>query len=132
MVAHAMPGATLTETNAGRTYHVDGKPFLRINADHITVWVNSQAQANLMVDDDTAPFTATTHHHGQPRVLAPTHRLDQLAKSHLRLLAEQAWLSQATKTRAAAWRRRKPHPIKGETPYEPAWTANPTPPSEIY
>ncbi len=76
--------------------------------DVIVFWVPSEADKQALVHDQTSPFFTTPHFDGHPSVLVRASRIGELALPELTEVIQDAWLAQASPTRAAAWL--KAHP----------------------
>jgi hypothetical protein len=72
-------------------------------ADVIVFWVESEADKQALIQDDTLPFFTTTHFDGHPSVLLRASRVGELSRSELAELIQDAWLSRASARRAATW-----------------------------
>ena len=71
--------------------------------DVIVFWVPSEADKQALVQDDASPFFTTDHFKGHPSVLVRASRIGELTRQELAELIQDAWLSQASARRAAAW-----------------------------
>ena len=71
--------------------------------DVIVFWVESEADKQALVQDEATPFFTTTHFDGHPSVLLRASRVGELTREELAELVQDAWLSQASARRAAAW-----------------------------
>lgn len=71
--------------------------------DVIVFWVPSEADKQALVQDDASPFFTTDHFKGHPSVLLRASRIGELTRQELAELIQDAWLSQASARRAAAW-----------------------------
>ena len=71
--------------------------------DVIVFWVPSEADKQALVQDDASPFFTTDHFRGHPSVLLRASRIGELTRQELAELIADAWLSQASARRAAAW-----------------------------
>jgi hypothetical protein len=76
--------------------------------DVIVFWVPSEADKQALVQDQTSPFFTTPHFDGHPSVLVRGSRIGELTSPELAEVIQDAWLAQASPTRAAAWL--KTHP----------------------
>lgn len=115
----AMPYVTVhSGTNDNPIYQVGGKSFVffrnpRPDAvdpetgeryrDVIVFWVGSEADKQALVQDAGSPFFTTPHFDGHPSVLLRASRIGEIALQELAELVQDAWLSQASERRAAAW-----------------------------
>lgn len=118
-LALAMPHVTIWPGPAGNTvYQVGGKSFVffrnpRSDAfdpetgerydDVIVFWVGSDVEKDALVQDESTPFFTTPHFNGHPSVLVRGSRIGELTLDELREVVQDAWLSRASRTRAAAW-----------------------------
>jgi hypothetical protein len=71
--------------------------------DVIVFWVPSEADKQALIQDETTPFFTTAHFNGHPSVLVRASRLGEMRRAELAEVIEDAWLSQASARRAAAW-----------------------------
>lgn len=76
--------------------------------DVIMFWVPSESDKQALVQDRTTPFFTTSHFDGHPSVLLRGSRIGELTLQELTEMVQDAWLSQASPTRAAAWLREQP------------------------
>jgi hypothetical protein len=76
--------------------------------DVIVFWVESEADKQALVQDETSPFFTTDHFDGHPSVLLRAGRVGELTRGELAELIQDAWLSRASARRASAWL--KAHP----------------------
>lgn len=118
-LALAMPHVTVyDETADNPVYQVGGKSFVffrnpRPDAvdpatgerypDVIVFWVESDADKQALVQDETTPFFTTAHFDGHPSVLIRAGRLGEITRSELAEVIQDAWLSRASQRRRAAW-----------------------------
>lgn len=79
-------------------------------ADVIVVWVPSEADKQALVQDPTTPWFTTPHFDGHRSVLVRGSRLGELSRQDLVEVIEDAWLSRASKRRAAAYLAEHPAP----------------------
>ncbi|MFE2984907.1 hypothetical protein [Streptomyces sp. NPDC059262] len=63
----------------------------------------SEADKQALVQDRASPFFTTLHFDGHPSVLLRAARIGELALTELTEVVRDAWLSQASPTRAAHW-----------------------------
>lgn len=116
-IAGAMPHVT-TWKSANPIYQVSGKSFVffrnpRPDAvdpesgerydDVIVLWVPSEADKLTLVQDPTTPFFTTSHFNGHRSVLIRASRLAEITSGELAEIIQDAWVSQTSKRRAAAW-----------------------------
>ncbi len=71
--------------------------------DVIVFWVESEADKQALLADDTAPFFTTAHFDGHPSVLLRGARIGDLTLDELAELVQDAWLSRASAHRRQAW-----------------------------
>jgi hypothetical protein len=118
-IAASMPHVTRLEGPKGNPiYQVGGKSFVFFRTpqpdatdastgerypDVIMLWVESEGDKLALVQDPGLPFFTTEHFDGHPSVLVRASRLPEISKSELTELIQDAWLSRASKRRAAAW-----------------------------
>lgn len=76
--------------------------------DVIVFWVPSESDKLALVQDGASPFFTTPHFDGHPSVLVRASRIGELTLAELTEVVQDAWLSQASPTRAAAWLSRSP------------------------
>jgi hypothetical protein len=118
-IAAAMPHVNRLEGPKGNCiYQVGGKSFVffrtpqpdatdpdsgeRYN-DVIMLWVESESDKLALVQDSGSPFFTTSHFDGHPSVLVRAGRLPEITTTELTELIQDAWLSRASKRRAALW-----------------------------
>jgi hypothetical protein len=118
-LALAMPHVTVVRGSADNpVYQVGGKSFIffrnpRPDAvdpqtgerypDVIVFWVASEADKQALVQDESSPFFTTPHFDGHRSVLLRASRIGELTRQELAELIEEAWLSRASRRRAAEW-----------------------------
>ena len=115
-VAKGMPHVTVAADNP--VYQVGGKSFVFFRTprpdavdpetgerwpDVIVIWVASEEDKQALVQDPGTPFFTTPHFAGHPSVLVRASRLGELTRAELAEIVQDAWLSRASKRRAAAW-----------------------------
>ena len=71
--------------------------------DVICVWVPSEDDKQALVQDEGSPWFTTPHFDGHPSVLIRESRLGELSRDELAEVIEDAWLTRASKRRAAQW-----------------------------
>ena len=71
--------------------------------DVIVFWVPSESDKQALVQDPGSPFFTTPHFDGHPSVLVRGSRIGELTVAELTEVIEDAWLSRASRARAAAW-----------------------------
>ncbi|MDM4139851.1 MULTISPECIES: MmcQ/YjbR family DNA-binding protein [Mycobacterium] len=117
--AAAMPHVQRAEGPKGNAiYQVGGKSFVFFRtprpdatdpdtgeryADVIMLWVESESDKLALVSDPESPFFTTDHFDGHPSVLVRASRLGEISRTELAELIQDAWLSRASKKRAATW-----------------------------
>jgi hypothetical protein len=118
-LARGMPHVTVEHGPHGNAvYQVGGKSFVffrnpRPDAvdpvtgeryqDVIVFWVPSESDKNALVQDPASPFFTTPHFDGHPSVLVRGSRIGELTLRELAEVIQDAWLSRASRARAAAW-----------------------------
>ena len=118
-IAAGMPFVTVEEIGPGRpVYQVGRKSFVffrnpRPDAvdpetgerydDVIVFWVGSEADKQALVQDESTPFFTTTHFDGHLSVLLRASRVGELSRQELAEVIQEAWLSRASRRRAADW-----------------------------
>ena len=128
-LAEAMPHVTVDHgTGDNPVYQVGGKSFVFFRTprpdavdpetgeryrDVIVFWVSSEADKQALVQDDTSPFFTTPHFDGHPSVLIRASRIGELTRPELAEVVQDAWLSRASASRAAAWLRDNPAGTQG-------------------
>jgi hypothetical protein len=120
-LAMAMPFVTLGHGPHGNPiYAVGGKSFVFFRTprpdavdpvtgerypDVIVFWVPSESDKQALVQDPGSPFFTTPHFDGHLSVLVRASRLGELTMAELTEVIQDAWLSRASPSRAAAWLR---------------------------
>jgi hypothetical protein len=118
-VASGMPHVTRADGPRGNpVYQVGGKSFVFFRtprpdavdavtgeryADVIVIWVPSESDKQALVQDPGSPFFTTPHFDGHPSVLVRAARLGELSRRELTEVIQDAWLSRASRKRAADW-----------------------------
>jgi hypothetical protein len=118
-VAAAMPHVKVEGGSRGNpVYQVGGKSFVfcrnaRPDAvdpasgerydDVIVIWVETEEDKLALVQDPHSPFFTTAHFDGHRSVLVRASRLGEVTRQELTELVQDAWLSQASRRRAAQW-----------------------------
>jgi hypothetical protein len=118
-IAAGMPHTTLIEGPKGNAiYQVGGKSFVffrnprpdardpttgALYPDVIVIWVGSDADKTALVQDRDSPFFTTSHFNGHLSVLVRSSQLHRISRDELAELIQDAWLSRASKRRAATW-----------------------------
>jgi hypothetical protein len=116
-----MPHVTVVYGSRGNPiYQVGGKSFVFFRtarpdafdpetgeryADVIVFWVPSESDKQALIQDHRLPFFTTSHFDGHPSVLLRASRIGGLTLQDLTEIVQDAWLSQASPRRAAAWLR---------------------------
>ncbi len=119
VLASGMPYATVwDETVENPVYQVGGKSFVFFRTprpdafdpvtkerydDVIVFWVESEADKQAMLADGSLPFFTTPHFDGHPSVLLRASRIGELTLAELTEVVQDAWLSRASRRRAATW-----------------------------
>ena len=123
-LAMGMPHVTVWRGSQGNPiYQVGGKSFVFFRTprpdavdpdtgerypDVIVFWVPSEADKQALVQDEASPFFTTPHFDGHVSVLVRASRIGELTVPELTEIIQDAWLAQASPTRAAAWLRAHP------------------------
>jgi hypothetical protein len=118
-LARGMPHVTVVHGRPGNpVYQVGGKSFVFFRTprpdatdpqtgkrypDVIVFWVPSESDKQALVQDEASPFFTTSHFDGHPSVLLRARRVSELTLQELTEVVQDAWLSQASPRRAAAW-----------------------------
>ena len=118
-VAASMPHVTVVwGSGENPVYQVGGKSFVffrnpRPDAfdphtgdrydDVIVFWVGSEADKQALVQDESTPFFTTKHFDGHLSVLLRASRVGELSRQELAEVIQEAWLSRASRRRAADW-----------------------------
>ncbi|OBI86431.1 MmcQ/YjbR family DNA-binding protein [Mycobacterium asiaticum] len=118
-LAAAMPHVKKLEGPKGNAiYQVGGKSFVFFRTpqpdavdpatgerypDVIMLWVESESDKLALIQDPNSPFFSTSHFDGHPSVLVRGARLADISVTELAELIQDAWLSRASKRRAAMW-----------------------------
>ena len=118
-LALAMPHVTVYDPDKPNpVYQVGGRSFIffrnpRPDAfdpetgerydDVIVFWVASEVDKDALVLDESTPFFTTPHFDGHSSVLLRGSRVGELAYDELAEVVQDAWLSRASKRRAADW-----------------------------
>ena len=118
-LALAMPHVTVVHGGGGNpVYQVGGKSFVFFRTprpdardaatgekltDVIVFWVESEADKEALVRDESTPFFTTPHFDGHPSVLVRASRLGEITRQELAELVQDAWLAQASARRRAVW-----------------------------
>ncbi|BBZ72488.1 hypothetical protein MPRS_35810 [Mycobacterium paraseoulense] len=118
-IAGSMPHVQRVEGPKGNViYQVGGKSFVFFRtpqpdaadpetgepyADVIMLWVESESDKLALTQDPASPFFTTDRFDGHPSVLVRAGRLAEISRTELAELIQDAWLSRASKRRAAGW-----------------------------
>lgn len=118
-LAAAMPHVKkLAGPRGNSIYQVGGKSFVFFRTpqpdavdpttgerypDVIMLWVESESDKLALIQDPDSPFFSTSHFDGHPSVLVRAARLGEISVTELAELIQDAWLSRASKRRAAMW-----------------------------
>lgn len=118
-IAASLPHVQRFEGPKGNSiYQVGGKSFVFFRtpqpdaadpdngeryADVIMLWVESESDKLALTQDPASPFFTTAHFDGHPSILVRASRLAEIGRTELTELIQDAWLSRASKRRAAAW-----------------------------
>ena len=118
-----MPYVTVVHGGSGNpVYQVGGKSFVFFRTrrpdafdpqtgerydDVIVLWVASEADKQALVQDSRSPFFTTSHFDGHPSVLVRGSRIGELTRQELAEIVQDAWLSRASRSRAAKWLKEK-------------------------
>ena len=118
-LASGMPHVTVEHGSGDNpVYQVGGKSFVFFRnprpdavdpdsgeryADVIVFWVESKADKQALIQDETSPCFTTAHFDGHPSVLVRAGRIGELTRRELTELIQDAWLSRTSARRAAAW-----------------------------
>lgn len=119
-IATSLPHVKRVEGPQGNAvYQVGGKSFVFFRTprpdatdpvsgerytDVIMLWVESEGDKLALVQDCSLPFFTTAHFDGHLSVLVRASRLAEIGVTELTESIQDAWLSRASKARAAAWR----------------------------
>nr|MBA2774675.1 hypothetical protein [Nocardioidaceae bacterium] len=71
--------------------------------DVVVLWVESEADKEALVADESTPFFTTPHFNGHTSVLLRTCRIGQLSRDELAEVVYDAWLARASPTAARKW-----------------------------
>lgn len=120
-MALAMPHVTVVHGGRGNpVYQVGGKSFIFFRTprpdaadpvtgerydDVIVFWVPAEEDKLALIQDPATPFFTTAHFDGHLSVLVRAGRLGELTATELAEVLQDAWLSRASASRAAAWLR---------------------------
>lgn len=118
-LAQAVPHVTVERgSKSNPVYQVGGKSFVFFRTprpdatdpatnerltDVIVFWVESEAEKQALIGDETTPFFTTAHFDGHPSVLLRAAHVDRLTIDEVTELVQDAWLAQASPRRARDW-----------------------------
>jgi hypothetical protein len=118
-LALAMPHVTVDYGTGGNpVYQVGGKSFVFFRTprpdatdpdtgerypDVIIFWVPSESEKLALAQDQALPFFTTSHFDGHCSVLVRASRIGELTRQELAEIVQDAWLTQASPRRRAAW-----------------------------
>lgn len=118
-IAAAMPYTQRIDGPRGNPiYQVGGKSFVFFRtpqpdavdpatgerySDVIMLWVESESDKLALLQDPATPFFTTDRFDGHPSVLVRASRLAEVSRTELAELIQDAWLSRASRRRAAEW-----------------------------
>jgi hypothetical protein len=71
--------------------------------DVIVFWVESDADKQALVQDETTPFFTTPHFNGHLSVLIRASRLAEITRTELAEVVQDAWLARASPRRRTVW-----------------------------
>lgn len=71
--------------------------------DVIVLWVADEEDKRALVEDPESPFFTTPHFDGHRSVLVRASRLHEVDLDELTEIVQDAWLAQASPTRARRW-----------------------------
>jgi hypothetical protein len=118
-LAGSMPGVTVEGgSHANEVYQVSRRSFVFFRnprpdafdpetgeryADVVVFWVESEAEKEALVADESTPFFTTPHFVGHPSVLLRTSRIGELSRDELAEVVHDAWLARASPTAGRTW-----------------------------
>lgn len=130
-LAAAMPHTTVARGSADNpVFQVGGKSFVFFRtpsrdatdpgtgerySDAIVFWVADESEKQALVQDESTPYFTTSHFDGHPSVLLRGSRIGELTYAELAELVADAWLSRASKRRAAKWLSSSAAPHTGQS-----------------
>ncbi|MGH3414727.1 MAG: MmcQ/YjbR family DNA-binding protein [Marmoricola sp.] len=119
--ALAMPHVTVEHgSRHNPVYQVGGRSFVYFRTprpdavdprtgekydDVIIIWVGSDEDKQVLVEDESTPYFTTAHFEGHPSVLVRAGRLGEVSRAEITELVQDAWLSRASRRRATSWLR---------------------------
>src|SRR5215207_7159074 len=65
--------------------------------------LQTSAEKQALVQDESTPFFSTSHFDGHPSVLVRASRLAELSLAELQEIVQDAWLARASRHRAEQW-----------------------------
>ena len=77
------------------------------------IWVPTEHDKHALVSDPSTPFFTTDHFDGHASVLVQESRLGEVDREVIVELVQEAWLSQASRTRANRWLADQGLPLAG-------------------
>lgn len=118
-LALGMPHVKVERGSGGKpVYQVGGKSFVYFRnprpdavdpetgqryPDVILLWVPSESDKQALIQDQHSPFFSTRHFDGHSSVLVRASRIGEITYEELAEIVQDAWLSQASPRRRAAW-----------------------------
>jgi hypothetical protein len=118
-LARGMPHVTVERGRSGNAvYQVGKKSFVFFRTprpdavdpetgeryhDVIVLWVPDEEDKQALIQDPGSPFFTTPHFDGHPSVLVRGSRIGEITYEELAEVIQDAWLSRASRRRAAAW-----------------------------
>jgi hypothetical protein len=118
-LAAGMPHVKVERGPSGNpVYQVGGKSFVFFRTprpdatdpdtgerypDVIIFWVPSESEKLALAQDQALPFFTTSHFDGHCSVLVRASRIGELTRQELAEIVQDAWLTQASPRRRAAW-----------------------------
>jgi hypothetical protein len=84
--------------------------------DVIVIWVESESDKLALVQDPATPFFTTDHFNGHLSVLVRASELAGIDRTELAEIIQDAWLSRASKRRAATWLVAQHREVTGRLP----------------
>lgn len=118
-LATALPDVVVSGDDARPGFAVGGKTFVFFRGprkdavdpetgeryeDVIAFHVESEADKQALVLDESTPFFTTPHWNGYNAVLLLGRHIARLSRGELGEIIQDAWLARAPKRKAAAWR----------------------------
>ncbi|WP_250008444.1 MmcQ/YjbR family DNA-binding protein [Actinoplanes sp. M2I2] len=118
-LATALPGVVVGGDDEHPAYEIGGKAFVFFRpprkdavdpetgqryTDVVAFHVESEADKQALVRDESTPFFTTPHWNGYRAVLLLARDAGRLSRSELAEIVQDAWLARAPKRQVAAWR----------------------------